>query len=264
MGRPPAKKSSLPPYPPAPLHPIKTVKRKVAKVSNKQKINVERFSVKNSRSLSQFGQWLRLSLSFSLCVRRLTACLGGVAAGLHAVTTAHAAGISNEEWLGLTRAASHRIASRRLELTLMPPNQSRDKGGRLKCGYIPGKQRQHCIDVGHVALGFFSPLSQRFSNLTVAVCLSSEKCRAGSFCIFLHCALGCLARFHWFVHSFAYSFTHSFIHSFLHSFIQSLPQSSVLFGFRFGLDFAFSSALPGSIFISFSFPFRWRRHAAEL
>lgn len=103
----------------------------------------------------------------------------------------------------------------------MPPNQSRDKGGRLKCGYSQGKQQQHCIDVAHVALGFSYTLPPcHFSNHAVAVCLSSEKCRAGSFCIFLHCALRLPRTF-----PLIRSFIRPFIHSFLHSFISSLTHS---------------------------------------
>lgn len=64
------------PLPSPPPAPVETVKRKVAKVSNKQKINVERFSVKNSRSLSQFGRSSPLLPSpfLTLYVRGLSGC----------------------------------------------------------------------------------------------------------------------------------------------------------------------------------------------
>lgn len=64
------------PLPSPPPAPFETVKRKVAKVSNKQKINVERFSVKNSRSLSQFRRSTPLLPSPfpTLYVRGLSGC----------------------------------------------------------------------------------------------------------------------------------------------------------------------------------------------
>lgn len=195
-----------------PLPPIKTVKGKVAKVSNKQKINVERFSVKNSRSLSQFGQWLCLSLSPylspSLCV-----CVGWLPvweAWQQALTlwqqhTLPAFQMKNDSaWL-----ESRRIASRRLELTLMPPNQSRDKGGRLKCGYSQGKQRQHCIDVAHVALGF-PPLSPTAFPTSLFVIRKVSR----GFVLYFPPS------------RFAFP-----SHVSKDSFIHSLPQSWVLFGF---------------------------------
>lgn len=210
--------------PPVPL-PIKTVKRKVAKVSNKQKINVERFSVKNSRSLSQFGQWLPLSLSllFSLCV-----CVGWLpvwGAWQQALTlwqqhTLPAFQMKNDSaWLESRRIASHRVDlswlwCRRIKVMA--------KGGTPKMWIQPGEATTTLHRRGTCGAWFFL--------LAVAVCLSSEKCRAASFCIF-RVAFASHVSIDSFIHPPLHSVIHSLIHSFLHSLTHSFTQSSVLFGF---------------------------------